>query len=274
MKKILILLTALIGFSVIFSSCSDDKSTNPNTNPEGTNNTYFITKKGSYWIYKNKTDDPNNNTSDTKDSIYLNSIESKDGKDAYICDQYTDTNDDGTYETKSENSNFYATETSKLYLHKDSFFPPQFGPGGFFDLSDQIVFKSDWVKIVDENDDDWKILDSKIDMTLPGLNLLVKGNLISTGENTNKTKDVVVKGETIKTYGYKVNINFNGDVTIPLSPIPVSISFTSTTTYWVAKGIGPVLIEVAPITIGGAAAAVIPSQPGSTSTLETYFIAK
>lgn len=267
MKKILILISAII----FMASCSDDSSTNPDDNT-GNKENYFATTQGSYWIYENETEDENQEKVVTRDSVALESVEQKDGKEAYNCKTYTDSDNNGTYETNNDTETFYATAEGKLYIHKDAFLPAGLGEGSLIDFSGQIEFKDDWIKIADASDDDWDIVESEIEITLPGLGFVVTGDVDSEGENTKKTKEVTVNGEKITTYGYKVDINFNGQVTI--SGFPVAINFTSTTIYWVAKGIGPVLIETSPVEIGGIAGSAIPSQPGSTSTLKTYFIAK
>ncbi|MFA7325027.1 MAG: hypothetical protein WC121_00035 [Candidatus Kapaibacterium sp.] len=266
MKKLILTMTALVSFSVIFSSCSDDKTTNPVTKEN-----YFATTQGSYWIYENETEDETQGKVVTKDSVALESVEPKDGKEAYNCKTYTDSDNNGSYETKSGTETFYATAEGKLYIHKDAFLPDGLGEGSLLDLSDQIEFKDDWIKIADASDDDWDIVESKIDLTISGLGFGIKGDLDSEGENMNKTKEITVNGVALTTYGYKVDINFTGNISADAVPIPLPIKFTSSTTYWVAKGIGPVLIETSPVDI---ADGLIPSQPGTTSTLKTYFIAK
>ncbi len=274
MKKLNLTLIALVSFSVILSSCNDNKATNPDDNNPTVSGNYFATTQGSYWVYENETEDETQSTVITKDSVSLESVEQKDGKEAYNCKTYTDSDNNGSYETNSGTETFYATAEGKLYIHKDAFLPDGFGNGSPIDLSGQIEFKDDWVKIADDSDDDWDIVESKISLTLPGLGFDVEGDLDSEGENTKKTKEVTVNGQKLMTYGYKVDINFTGNISIPMSPLPVPIGFTSSTTYWVAKGIGPVLIETSPVEIDGIAGGFIPSQPGSTSTLKTYFIAK
>lgn len=267
MKKLLLLLSA----AVIIASCSDDSSTNPDDKDPVVKENYFATTQGSYWIYENETDDETQGKVVTKDSVALESIEQKDGKEAYNCKTYTDSDNNGTYETNSGTGTFYATAEGKLYIHKDAFLPDGLGEGSLLDLSGQIEFKDDWVKIADASDDDWDIVESKIDLTIIGLGFGIKGDLDSEGENLNKTKEVTVNGVVLTTYGYKVDINFTGNVSADAIPIPLPIKFTSSTTYWIAKGIGPVIIETSPVEIAGG---LIPSQPGSTSTLKTYFIAK
>lgn len=268
MKKLLLLISAV----VILASCSDDKTTNPDDNKKTEN--YFATTKGSYWIYENETEDATQGTVITKDSVALESVEQKDSKEAYNCKTYTDSDNNGSYETNSDTETFYATSAGKLYIHKDAFLPAGLGEGSMLDLTSQIEFKDDWIKIADASDDDWDILESKIDYTLPGVGAVVKGNLDSEGDNLNQTKDFTVNGVTVTAYGYKVNINFTGTATVEAFPIPVPIDFTTSTTYWIAKGVGPVMIETAPFEIGGIAGGAIPPQPGTKATLKTYFIAK
>lgn len=267
MKKVLLLISAV----AILASCSDDKTTNPD--PSDSEN-YFATTKGSYWIYENETEDETEGTIITKDSVALESVEQKDGKEAYNCKTYSDTDNNGTYETNSGTETFYATAEGKLYIHKDAFLPDGLGEGSPLDFSGQIQFKDDWIKIADDSDDDWDILESKIDLTIPGAGFTITGNVDSEGENTKKTKEVTVNGVKMTAYGYKVDINFNGNASTDLIPLPIPIVFTSSTTYWIAAGIGPVMIETAPVEIGGVAGGFLPSQPGSTTTLKAYFIAK
>lgn len=272
MKKILLLISTMI-FMV---SCADDTTTNPEEDEETpvVTEKYFATTQGSYWIYENETEDENQGTITTKDSIALESVEQKDGKEAYNCKTYSDTDNNGTYETANDSETFYATADGELYVHKDAFLPPALAGGGLFDFADQIEFKSDWIKIADDGDSDWDIVESEIDITIPGFGFDVTGDVDSEGENLNETKVVSLNGKNITTYGYKIDINFNGNLSADVFPIPVPIKFTTSTTYWIAKGIGPVIIETEETVIESALAGALPSQPGSTSTLKTYFIAK
>ena len=270
MKKILLLLSAV----VILASCADDKTTNPDDKKPVVTEKYFATTQGSYWIYENESEDAEQGKVITKDSVALESVEQKDGKEAYNCKTYSDSDNNGTYETNNGTGTFYATAEGKLYIHKDAFLPDGFGEGSPLDFSGQIEFKDDWVKIADASDDDWDIVESKIDLTIPDAGFGIKGDLDAEGENTNKTKEVTINGQKMTVYGYKVDINFTGNGTSDALPIPLPIAFTSSTTYWVAKGIGPVIIETAPVEIGGLAGGFLPSQPGTTATLKTYFIAK
>lgn len=270
MKKILI----LIGTVILLASCSDDASTNPDDNNPETKETYFATTQGSYWIYENETESEETGKVITKDSVALESVEQKDGKEAYNCKTYTDADNNGSYETSNDTETFYATAEGELFIHKDAFLPPTLAVGGLFDFAEQIEFKSDWVKIADEGDSDWDIVESEIDITIPGLGFTVTGDVDSEGENLNKTREVSVNGDMVTTYGYKIDINFNGSVGSDIIPVPLPLKFTSSTTYWVAKGIGPVVIETDETEIESAIAGAFPSQPGSTSTLKTYFIAK
>lgn len=270
MKKLLILLCSV----VIFTACSDDSSTNPDgENPPNSEN-YFATTQGSYWVYENETEDEENGKVVTKDSVALKSVSQKDGKEAYNCDTYTDSDNNGSYETSQDSETFYATAKGKLYIHKDAFLPEEFAGGGLINLDGQIKFKEDWIKIADDSDDDWDIVKSPIDLTLEGLGFNVKGDLDSEGENLKKTKEVSVNGKMITTYAYKVKINFNGNILSQAFPLPVPIKFTTSTTYWIAKGIGPVVIENEGVVIESLLAGALPPQPGSTATLKTYFIAK
>lgn len=273
MKKLLV----LIGAVVLLASCSDDTTTNPDDNPSESEN-YFATTQGSYWIYENETESEETGKVITKDSVALKSVEQKDGKEAYNCKTYSDADNNGSYETSSDTETFYATAKGELYIHKDAFLPPALAGGGFFDFADQIEFKSDWIKIADDGDSDWDIVESEINITIPDFGFIVTGDVDSEGENLNKTKEVSVNGEIITTYGYKVDVNFKGNIRTDIIPIPIPIEFTTSTTYWVAKGIGPVIIETEETVIESAFADsfpdALPTQPGSTSTLKTYFIAK
>lgn len=269
MKKILLLLCSV----VIFSSCSDDSATNPDDKPSASEN-YFATTQGSYWIYENEIEDPENGKVVTKDSVALKSVSQKDGKEAYNCDTFTDSDNNGSYETNQGSETFYATAKGKLFIHKDAFLPDEFSGGGFINLGDQIQFKEDWIKIADDSDDDWDIVKSPIEMTLDGLGFTIKGDVDSEGENMKKTKEVSVNGKMVTTFAYKVKINFNGNILTEAFPLPVPIKFSTATTYWIAKGIGPVVIENEGVLIESVLAGAIPPQPGSTATLKTYFIAK
>ncbi|MER3328908.1 MAG: hypothetical protein RIF34_04960, partial [Candidatus Kapaibacterium sp.] len=206
MKIIIILIAAL----VFLVSCADNNSTNPDDETPVLSDNYFATTQGSYWIYENKTEDETQGTIITRDSVVLESVNQKDGKEAYNCNTYSDSDNNGSYETNNDAETFYATKNGKLYIHKDSFLPDGLGAGSVLNLSDQIEFKDDWIKIADESDDDWDIVESEIEFTLPGFGFDIVGDIDSEGENTKRTKEIIVNGQKIITYGYKVDINFNG----------------------------------------------------------------
>ena len=272
MKKIL----ALIGIVIFLASCNDDTSTNPDDVDSSNSENYFATKQGSYWIYENETENEETGTVVTKDSISLVSISQRGGKESYNCKTSSDNDNNGSFETSNDTETFYATAKGELYIHKDAFLPSELAGGGLFDLADQIEFKSDWIKIADEGDSDWDIVESEIDITIPGLGFNVTGDVDSEGENLNETREVNVNGKMLITYGYKVDINFNGNIGTDIFPIPFPLKFNNSTTYWIAKGIGPVIIEVGETVIESSIAetfpGTLPNQPGSTSTLKTYFI--
>ena len=268
MKKFLF----LVGLLTLVLSCTDGNSTNPDD--DNSNNSFLLKTEGSYWIYNNKSNDPEAEFPSVQDSVHLKSIEQKDGRDAYVCEEYTDEDNNGNYESKSELETFYAISEGKLYLHKDSFLSPQFGEGGIFNVVDQLEFKDDWVKIADENDDDWDIVESEVEFTVPFFNADIKGSVNAEADNRKETKDFIVNGETVKTQKYEVTMTFTGTATVSILPIPVPVTINAKTVYWIAKGIGPVQIEYKDAEIISQLAGSFPPQYGSTSTLKTYFIAK
>lgn len=270
MKKILL----LVCFVVFMASCSDDKTTNPDDDNPGGSGNYFMTTKGAYWIYQNDTENEDGTTVSTKDSVTLKNIEEKDGKEAYKCKTYTDTNNDGKYENDGGTERSFATSSGKLYIHKDAFLPENIGSNGIFDVSSQIQFKDDWIKIADNSDDEWDIVESDINTEIPGVGATLTGTLDIEGENLKQTKDIVVNGKTITTDGYEVEFSFDGKVTTEQLPVAVPFTFTMTTTYWIAKGIGPVKTETTGMKVESVLAGSIPEQPGSTSTLIKYSVGK
>ena len=265
MKRIILIIT----IALVAISCSDNGS-----DPSDNSGIYLMQNIGSYWVYEVKSNDPEAENGTVSDSVYLKSIEQKDGKEAYICDEYSDEDNDGIYESKSELETFYATSDGKLYLHKESFLSPQFGPGGFINIADQLEFKDDWIKIADENDDDWDIVESEVEFDLPFGEVNIKGDVNAEADNRNETKDFVIDGKTIKAKKFEVQMKFEGSGKSSLVPLPFPVTVESKTTYWIGEGVGPVQVEYSDLEITTSLPIELPTQFGSVSTLKHYHNSK
>src|SRR6056300_1037976 len=266
----------ILAMTALLFSCSseDDNSTGPD---DGGNSSeiLFMNTVNSYWIYENESEDENGNMFTTYDSVYVKSIEdNKDGKEAYNCETRTDMDGNGSYE-ENNGSVQYAASTTAFFSHKDSFTPGNIDLDMFGALAEQIQIESDWVKIADTEDNDWEILESEIDVEVQG-GIGVKGDLEAEADNMNETKTFTIDGSTIEAKGFEIKVEFKGNISLNFGGFPVNapMSFTSTTQYWVAAGIGPVQIENMPvefeIDLQGLGDELLPDQPGSVSTLVRF----
>jgi len=266
----------ILAMTALLFSCSseDDNSTGPD---DGGNSSeiLFMNTVNSYWIYENESEDENGNMFTTYDSVYVKSIEdNKDGKEAYNCETRTDMDGNGSYE-ENNGSVQYAASTTAFFSHKDSFTPGNIDLDMFGALAEQIQIESDWVKIADTEDNDWEILESEIDVEVQG-GIGVKGDLEAEADNMNETKTFTIDGSTIEAKGFEIKVEFKGNISLNFGGFPVNapMSFTSTTQYWVASGIGPVQIENMPvefeIELQGLGDELLPDQPGSVSTLVRF----
>ncbi|MER3330218.1 MAG: hypothetical protein RIF34_11610, partial [Candidatus Kapaibacterium sp.] len=147
MKKQILLLTALLGLSLMLFSCSDDTGTTPDTGTQE-DVSYVNTNIRSYTYNEYDLDSENNEVTESKhqDSLNYEQETSKDGKTASEYKVYT--NAEGTY--TEDGSEYYASETNKLYAHL-SVFQSMFAniEASGFSLESLFDGAGDWFLIAD-----------------------------------------------------------------------------------------------------------------------------
>ena len=147
----------LLIFVAALTSCSDDPISNPNDNNNTILKDFFPNKAGNYWIYESYLlNDDNEKIVETVkiDSMVNTGTELKAEKTADVYRTYN--------ELKEEISvqHYYKEDSTKLFIHSDYInFLINKNLGGFpielpFKISDS------WLKIVDYNQNTWKVFDT------------------------------------------------------------------------------------------------------------------
>ncbi|MFH1050320.1 MAG: hypothetical protein V1779_05235 [bacterium] len=214
-KKILI--PALIIFGLI--ACSerypnspyyDDTESNGNTVKNKVR--YFPDQIGSYWIYETydlDTLDRIELTSLSIDSIIVESELMKANKKAKQFVRYSRSG--LNYQKAGEF--YYAIEGNKLYslqTYLSKFF--QGMPYQLVNFSD-----SEWIKIVDPDDDLWRIYRMNLeDVSIPNLPFVKLNGKIDVLASWEGKETLNVNGKSIVADEYLITFEFDADLTIPL----------------------------------------------------------
>lgn len=217
----------LVLLPALFISCSEDSPNQPDDNNSGS--IILPATAGNYWIYESYALDASyNRTSKSKglDSIIVTGTALKLGKTAAVFTTYS-TDSTGMY--KKSKDDYYYNEKSRLYVHSDylTSLMPSFA-ANFIKLDEQ------WLLIADENDNDWTVMEQKIDT----VNLLVAkiyGNLLIRGKKSIE-KQVSVGNSNYTAREYILNGEFDGFVIMGDYTVPVDFN-TKISLYFV-KGIG------------------------------------
>lgn len=228
--KQLMTLTALLGFSLMLFSCSDDTTTGPGT----TSDKEYVNAEIKTYVYNkydlNFADDPVDGT-EYQDSLVYEQETDKDGKTAQEYKVYT--NAEGSY--MEDGSSFYSGENGKLYVHQ-SFFQNLTGniEAEGFSLSSIFDAAGDWFLIADasaEQNNPWTIFDETVSVELPTVGP-TNADVTITIQNEGIDAISSPSNETYSSekYGMKISISAN------ISGIPITISADGN--FWVASEIG------------------------------------
>ena len=181
---------------------------------------YFPNKVGSYWIYETYQLDTLNQvvkTSMSYDSVIVVTELMKAGKKAKQFTKYSKTT--GTYQKNGDN--FYSLEGTKLFAlqtYLTKFF--QGIPFSFINFS-----ANDWIKIVDPDDDLWRVYRMKFDnTTIPNLPLGTMTGKVDVLASWEGKKNINIDGHSFEADEYLITFSFNGDVAVPfINSLHISI---------------------------------------------------
>ncbi len=236
------------------SSCSD--STSPT---KGKIQPLTI---GSYWIYDVFMLDDNGTANlmpDYDSSVVVSSIDLM-NQSGRIMRSFSVS---PSGEISDENDNYYYETSGKLYMHSKAFtdfFSNEFLP---------IQMKEQWMKIADKNDDDWKVYDETIPETTGPMNMTFSGRIIVNGEKGgNKTFNIGNKD--VKADEYLMFVNFNGNATTSLFPLPIPINLDRVMKLYYANGIGLISQKMDAMTFSLAGFNL--PMPGTETILKRYHI--
>lgn len=210
MYRIFWILIALFAMA----SCSEDKGTN---NPPATSTAILPVGIGNYWIYESYTLNANySRTEKSKgiDSIIVSGTTQKLGKTAAVLTTFSS---DSTGVFDKIKDDFYYNDKSRLYVHSDyltSLFPSLVA--GF------IEFDENWLLIADENDNDWTVMEQKID-TVNLIFVKIFGNMLIRGKKSGE-KQISVNNQNYTAQEYIIDGKFDGFAIIGDYTIPVDFS--------------------------------------------------
>src|SRR3989339_746513 len=226
MKKYLVLfLIYLVLFLIlILAGCSQRYPNSPYEDENGNNIpqkgkiSYFPDNIGSYWIYEKYELDTLNNrikNSLSFDSVIVAGELLKSGKLASYFVTYN--KQFGIYSL--DNEKYYHIENSKLFSLQS--YLEVFMQGFPFDLS----FFNDtaWVKIVDPEDDLWRLYRQKFDNQNVGLPLTTLSGKMEILASLEGTKTFKIDGTNILTKEYLISFDFNGQLNTFLGSLNIII---------------------------------------------------
>ncbi|MFC2131026.1 hypothetical protein ACFLSQ_06290 [Bacteroidota bacterium] len=173
---------------------------------------YFPDEAGSYWIYETFQLDSNNgkiSNSISYDSVIVEGELLKAGKKAKLFVTYT--KQSGNYSKELER--FYSIEDKKLYSIQSylGIFLEGF-PINIVNFSDE-----EWVKIVDPEDDLWRIYRLKFeDAGIPDMPFLQMSGKIDILASWEGTKTFNIKGKSVIANEYLMTFELDADIDIPL----------------------------------------------------------
>jgi len=216
-------LNILIALACLFlASCSDSASPSKSKIQPLT--------IGSYWIYDVYDLDTNNTgrlSQFTDSSVVVGDIEMIGQMGRIIRTFSVDRNGN----IDNEIDNYYYETNAKLYMHSKAF--TEFFSSSFF----PIEMKEQWMKIADKNDEDWKVYEETLPETIGPMNMKFSGKIIVNGEKGG-TRSFTVGNKELKTDEYLLFINFNGNATTSLFPLPIPINFDRVMKLYYADGVG------------------------------------
>jgi len=173
---------------------------------------YFPDNIGSYWKYETFQLDTLNRivlTSLEVDSIVVENELMKANKKAKQFVVYTMS--DMTYQKTNEF--FYSIEGNKLFALQT--YLSKFFKGIPFQLAN--FSDNEWIKIVDPDDDLWRIYRLKLEnVSIPNLPLGKMNGKIDILASWEGKKNIIINGNSVVTDEYLITFEFNADLTIPI----------------------------------------------------------
>ncbi|TAL70408.1 MAG: hypothetical protein EPN82_02010 [Bacteroidetes bacterium] len=227
------ILFLFICLSYFILSCSDD-------NPAGSDSTTLLpSKQGTYWIYINYTLDSNwnrNTDNPTIDStIIAGNITIHDTTGivalSYSSDSSGITNGDSTY---------YYTEKLKVFTYSNYFSNLL----GNLPINLNIQINEQWVKLVDGDDEDWKVIEQEIPETIIFPGLTMKGNVTILGSKSG-TETIQAESQNYNTRKFTLKMTFTGSVTFLSNTFP--LNFERKTYLYFADNIGLIKSVIEPM---------------------------
>jgi|GEM_PF-4498741 len=210
-KYILFALILLIGLS----ACSERYPNSPYTDDNGNGTTakvrYFPVSIGSYWIYETYQLDTMNRVDKTTksfDSIFVEADIVKANKKAKYFIKYSKTT--GNYQKSGED--FFALEGNKLYTLQT--YLSKFFRGVPFQLAN--FSSAEWIKIVDHEDDLWRIYRMKlVNTTIPNLPFVTLNGKIDVLASYEGKKKLNIDGKSIEADEFLITFEFDADMNVP-----------------------------------------------------------
>lgn len=224
-------LCTLLAITVLLTiSCTDDNSVD--------NSKFVILPMviGNYWVYNTALLDSNGEQmpfTDIKDSIVVTGNELIGGKESQ--EMTTFSNNLGDY--RESGKMYYYSEGEKLFIWSDylkSFFR------GFPINMDNLI-NSEWLQIVNRDDDYWKISEYELNniAIIPGL--LFNGDVMMTGERKNDENISSPIGDKM-CEKYVMNLKIDGLIKTEQGDLPIDVQ--SDVTFFFAPNIGVVKREI------------------------------
>ena len=191
-----------LSFSIIILSCSED-------NPSGGNSSTLLPgKAGSYWIYMNFALDSNGNRKATNPTIDSTTIVGNiviHDTSGIVALSFSI---DSTGISKGDSS-FYHTEKLKVFTYSNYFSNLL----GNFSSSLNIPINEQWVKLVDGEDEDWKVIEQDIPETEIFSGVKMKGNVTILGTKSGN-ETIQAESQNYNCRKFVLKMTFSGNVTI------------------------------------------------------------
>ncbi|MBI5325581.1 MAG: hypothetical protein HZB41_09995 [Ignavibacteriae bacterium] len=205
-----LLIFILIIITLILNSCSGD-------NPSGSNgSTLLPTSTGTYWVYLDYSLDSNGNRTNanpTIDStIVTGPITLHDTSGTIFVSFSIDSNGISNGDTT-----YYHTNNKKVFAFSNYFTNLIGGLAIAIDLP----ISEQWIKLVDGEDEDWKVIEQEIPETdISGIK--IKGNVTILGSK-NGTEVINAESRNFNTTKFTLKLIFTGSVTIFSTTLPLNL---------------------------------------------------
>jgi hypothetical protein len=254
------LVLAFLAVMLIINGCSNSTST---TNPQN----FFLVVSGNYWVYATYNLDTagvKDMTSMTTDSTVITGTQTLYGKNSFIFTTYNS-------KTGSKTQNFY-TENGKLYTAVSSVIPDTTQ----FPLP--LNIPNAWVVVADPDSASWTIFSQALnnaDFPVPGYGTAkLTGTFAIRGEKGSQSTMQTGENQTISVSAqeYRMIFSFNGTITIPGVPIPMTLNFAVTNHSWYGVNIGLIQSKTDPSTISVGGGLITQKIQGTESDMLRYHV--